>query len=634
MRREAIAAAFCALLLASLSTFADERIPPARDTPYSGTLTLNVDATDLDHRLFRVRETIPVKPGPLTLLYPQWLPGNHAPRGPIDQLAGLQIKAGNQPIAWTRDPVNMYAFHVQVPAGATSLELEFQFTSPHATNLGRIVMTAEILGVQWEKMLLYPAGHYVSRIPFVATLKLPADWQYATALETETRDGATVKFKPTTLETLADSPLFAGKHFTRVDLDPGAKVPVHLNVVGDSADEVVIKPDQLNAHRKLVREAITVFGSRHFDHYEFLLAVSDNFSGIGLEHHRSSENGVDRGYFKEWDKQEADRNLLPHEMTHSWNGKFRRPADLWTPNFNVPMQNSLLWVYEGMTQYWGHVLSARSGLWSADFTRGAFASLAATLEERRQGREWRDLEDTTNNPITNSRRGLSWTSWQRPEDYYNEGALIWLDADTKIRELTKDQRSLDDFAKAFFGINDGSYVVSTYTFDDVVRTLNAVAPFDWAGFLRERIKGHGPHAPLDGITRGGWKLVYKDEPSEFSRKVQTADKFTDLGYSIGVVIDKDAKLTEVIWNGPAFKAGLIPGGQLIAVNEREYNADLLKQAIKDARDKKAPLELLVKTQDRFRTVKIDYTGGPRYPHLERVEGQPDRLGAIFKARTK
>jgi predicted metalloprotease with PDZ domain len=280
------------------------------------------------------------------------------------------------------------------------------------------------------------------------------------------------------------------------------------------------------------------------------------------------------------------------------------------------------------------VLAARSGLWSEGFSRAALAAAAATLDERRPGREWRDLEDTTNAPITNARRGLSWTSWQRPEDYYNEGLLIWLDADTQLRELTGDRRSLDDFARAFFGIDNGSYLVSTYTFDDVVRTLNGIAPFDWAGFLRERIKGHGPRAPLDGIARAGWKLVFKDEPSEYTQKMQTTSKITDLAYSVGVVIDKDSKLTEVIWNSPAFKAGLVPGTQLIAVNEREYSTDLLKQAIREARDKKAPLELLVKRHDRYRTVKIDYSGGPRYPQLERIAERPDRLSAIFKPRTK
>jgi predicted metalloprotease with PDZ domain len=426
-----------------------------------------------------------------------------------------------------------------------------------------------------------------------------------------------------------DSPLFAGKYFTRVSLDDNAKGPVWLNVVGDSPSEIEIKPEQLAAHKKLVAEAVALYGSRHFDHYEFLLSISENFSGIGLEHHRSSENGVDRGYFKRWDDTAPSRSLLPHEMTHSWNGKYRRPADLWTPSYSVPMRNSLLWVYEGMTQYWGNMLSARSGLWSPEITRGAFAVAAAQLSERRQGREWRNLQDTTNQPIISPRSPVSWLSWQRPEDYYNEGAMIWLDADTKIRELSGDKRSLDDVAKAFFGVGDGSYVPNTYTFEDVVKALNSVQPFDWSRFLRDRLNGHGPGAPLDGIERSGWKLVYQDEPNEFGKKQQAEADVLDVTYSLGFLVDDEDELREVIWGSPAFKAGLTTSNKIIAVNGLEYSRDNLKDAIKA----KQPIDLLVKNQDRYRTVKVDYTGGPRYPVLQRIEGKPDRLSAIFKPRT-
>jgi predicted metalloprotease with PDZ domain len=631
MRLQSKIIGIAAFWLVGLQAFAAS-IPAPKNTAYPGTITLQVDASDLDRRIIRVRQTIPVKSGPLTLLYPKWLPGNHAPRGPIEALAGPLIQGGGKKIEWQRDPVDMYALHVRVPAGVSSLDLEFQYATPQSEAQGRVTVTQEIVGVQWEKALLYPAGHYSSRITFAPSLTLPEGWKFATALEADQQQGSTVRFKSTSLETLVDSPLFAGKHFTRVELDPGAAAPVWLNVVGDSAEEVVIKPEQLDVHRRLVKEAVTLFGSRHYDRYEFLLAVSDNFSGIGLEHHRSSENGVNRGYFKDWDAQEVERDLLAHEMTHSWNGKFRRPADLWTPSYNVPMQNSLLWVYEGMTQYWGQVLAARSGLWSEEYTRGSFASIAANLDQRRQGREWRDLQDTTNAPIVTARRPLSWVSWQRAEDYYVEGLLIWLDTDTKLRELTSDKRSLDDLSRAFFGINDGSWVPSTYTFDDVVKALNAVAPFDWAKFLRERLDGHGPGAPLQGLERGGWKLVYTAEPSEFTKKIQAANKIADFAYSVGFVVDKDNKLTDVVWDSPAFKAGLATQTKLIAVNGREYSNDLLKQAIRNAGEGKAPIELLVKNQDRYWTAKVDYSGGLRYPRLERIAGQPDRLAAILKAR--
>jgi predicted metalloprotease with PDZ domain len=633
MPRRLVALLCASFVLANSTAAIPATAPPPRNTPYPGTISLRVDATDLDRRLFSVRESLPVRPGPLTLFYPQWLPGNHAPRGPIEAFAGLTITAGEQRLAWTRDPLDVYTFKVQVPPGVHSLDLQFQFASPQNDVQGRIAMTPEILGVQWEKMLLYPAGHVASRITFEPSVTLPEGWRFATALETEGRDGDTVRFRPTTLETLVDSPLFAGKHFARFDLDPGAKTPVRLNVVGDSAAEVEVSPEQLDTHRRLLQEEYRLFGSKHFDHYDFLLAVSDNFGGIGLEHHRSSENGVKRGYFREWDKNAPVRDLLAHEMSHSWNGKFRRPADLWTPNYNTPMQTSLLWVYEGQTQYWGQVLAARSGLWSADIARGALASVAATLSEKRQGRAWRDLEDTTNQPIVTARRPLSWVSWQRTEDYYNEGLLIWLDVDTKLRELSGERRSLDDFARVFFGVHDGSYVPATYTFDDVVAALDAVAPFDWAHFLRERTEGNGPAAPLGGIERSGWRLVYREEPSELTRKQDALNDTTDLSYSLGLIVGKEAKLTEVVWQSPAFKAGVTTGGTLIAVNGIAYKSDLLKQAIREAKTNNAPIELLVKTLDRYRTLKVDYSGGLRYPHLERIESVPDRLSDIQKPRS-
>ncbi|MGH8209678.1 MAG: M61 family metallopeptidase, partial [Steroidobacteraceae bacterium] len=608
-------------------------IPPPRDIPYPGMLSLHVDATDLDRRIFRVHESVPVQPGDLTLFYPKWLPGVHAPGGPIEDLAGLVITAAGERINWTRDSLDVYAFHLRVPPHIKALDLEFQFVSPQrpAPN-ARVVVTPEILGVEWNTVLLYPAGYYVSRIAVAASLMLPSGWSYATALTTDRSEGGTVHFHTTSIETLVDSPLFAGVHFARVDLDPGANPPVHLDIFADSVDELDVTPERIALHRKLMQEAYQLFGSRHFDHYDFLLSISDNFGTTGLEHHRSSEDAVRRGYFKDWDKTAPGRYILPHELAHSWNGKFRRPAGLWTPNYNVPMQDDLLWVYEGQTNYWDRVLIARSGLWSEEFARASLASIAATSQDKRQGRAWRDLQDTTNQPVISHYRPQSWVSWERGQDYYNESVLLWLDADTKIRELTAGKRSLDDFARAFFGIDNGSYVPVTYTFDDVVRALNAIAPNDWAGFLRTRLDSHGPNAPLDGLTRAGWKLAFKEEPSEFLKKLDQANEATDLTYSIGLAVDKDAHITEVVWDSPAFKAGLTTAGTVVAVNGRVFTPDLLKQAVQGARDAKSPVELLVRSLDRFRTVRLDYSGGLRYPYLERIPNTEDRLAAILKPR--
>ena len=608
-------------------------IPVAQDVAYPGSITLKVDLSDLDRKIFTVHESIPVKPGPLTLLYPEWLPGNHAPRGPIDGLTGLLISTGGHPVEWVRDPVNVYAFHLQVPAGAKQLELEFEYASPLVRDQGRTTVTPDMLGLQWNTVVLYPAGFNATRISIAPSITLPEGWEFAGALDVEARRGANVHFKQTSLDSLVDSPLFAGRYFRSLDLDPGAKTPVHLNVFADSADTLEVRPQQLAAHHKLVLETYAMLGPPHFDRYEFLLAISDHFGDIGLEHHRSSENRRPPNYFLEWDKVAAGRDLLPHELSHSWNGKFRRPAGLATPDFNVPMHNSLLWVYEGLTNYLGAVLASRSGLWSEDFGRQSWASLAANMDRNRQGRAWRALEDTTEQPLITARRPLSWLSWQRTEDYYTEGELLWLDIDTRIRELTRDRKSLDDFAKAFFQV-PGASGVSTYTFADVMQALNAVAPFDWEKYLNERLYGHGPGAPLEGLTRGGWKLVFTENPSEYARSLEDQRKAVDFTYSLGFAVSAiTGTLTEVRWGGPAYEAGLTMGTLLVAVNGREYRAERLKSAVQLAKLNKQPIELIVKNLDRYKVVKLAYYDGLKYPVLQRVERTEDRLSAILKPHT-
>jgi predicted metalloprotease with PDZ domain len=609
------------------------QIPAPKDAPYSGTIHLNVDATDLERHIFNVKETIPVRGGePVVLLYPQWLPGNHSPSGRVDKIAGLLIYANGSRVEWVRDVVDMFALHVDVPAGATALEVNFQFTSAVGdANDGRVVMTPEMLNLQWNSVALYPAGYFARQIMVEAGVRLPQGWEFATALETAGNNGGVTTFKPVSFDTLVDSPMFAGRHFKRVDLDPGGATPVHLNIVADRADLLDAKPEQLEAHRVLVQQAYKLYGSHHYGHYEFLLALTDQMGGIGLEHHQSSENGVPPTYFTEWDKNADTRDLLPHEYTHSWNGKFRRPADLWTPNFNVPMRDSLLWVYEGQTQYWGYVLAARAGLISKQQALDAIAATAA-LYDHRVGREWKTLQDTTNDPIAAMRRPLPWRSWERSEDYYSEGELVWLDADTLIREKSGDQKSLDDFAHLFFGIDNGSFVTATYEFEDVVKALNAVQPYDWATFLRARLDSHGPGAPLDGLGRGGYKLIYTDTPSEFWKSAEARRKATDLTYSLGFAVGAESRLSDVLWGGPAYKSGLTIGTQLIAVNGIAFDPDGLKRAIKDSKSDGAPIELLVKNGNRFRTVKIDYHDGLRYPHLEREGTAPARLDQILAPR--
>jgi predicted metalloprotease with PDZ domain len=609
-----------------------QAVPKPLDKPYPGVIELRVDATNIGQKIFTVHERIPVKPGPVTLLYPQWRLGAHAPAdGALAQLAGLALSANRRRIEWLRDPLDMYAFHAAVPAGSSTLDIDFEFLSPLEGNQGAILVTPVMLAVHWESLLLYPAGYFARGITVRPSVTFPETWQFAGALEVAGHNGAETLFKPVDIEELVDSPLYAGKYFKRIDLDPGAKVPVTLAMVADAAENLEAAPKQIDAHRALVQQAYKLFGSHHYDHYDFLMALSDEFGFSGLEHHQSGENGVRPSYFSDWDHQQSWRsNLVSHEFIHSWDGKFRRPADQLTPNFNLAMQDSLLWVYEGATSYWGHVLGARSGLVEAAQMRDSLAATAA-LYDHRVGRRWRSLADTTNEPIINHRRPLGWMSYQRAEDYYSEGELIWLDADTKIRELSADRRSLDDWARNFFGVENGRHRPLGYTFNDVVQSLNAVQPYDWQGFFSARLQGHGPGAPLDGLARSGWKLVYSDTPTDFFKDVEAYRKIADFYYSLGFNLDATGRVAEVLWDGPAFRAGLSEGFTVVAVGGSAYKPELLRSAVTAAKSEHRPIELLVKRADRFETVRIDYTEGLRYPGLARIEGAPDRLEEIFRA---
>ena len=607
-------------------------IAAPKDRAYPGEIRLAVDAADLERRIVHVHETLSGVGADTVLLYPKWLPGTHAPEGPIDRLAGIRITAKGAPVAWSRDAVDVYAFHVHPARGVKSIDIDFDYLSPTSPKVGAIEITRDILLLEWNALVLYPAGYYARQIPVEARLTLPVDWKFGSALETAPASGGEIQFKRVSLNTFIDSPVYAGRYTTRLDLDPTGAVPVHLDLFADRPQLLEVSPEQLQAHRNLVQQAYKVFGSHHYSHYDFLYSLSDQVQQNGLEHHQSSEDGSDPEAFTEWNKTAYDRDLLPHEFTHSWNGKFRRPADLWTPNYNVPMQDSLLWVYEGQTQYWGQVLTARSGLWTQQQALDQLA-LTAAYYEVQAGRRWRALQDTTNDEVINPRRPMSWRSWQRFEDYYSEGQLIWLDADTLIRERSQGKRSLDDFARAFFGIDDGSFTTVTYTFEDVVKALNTVEPYDWAAFLRERLDSIGKPVPFDGLRRGGYKLVFTDAPSDLLKAHDDQSKRVNLLFSIGVELDdKDGTVLEVLWGSAAFKAKLTENSVILAVNGAGYTADVLKDAIRSAKATTLPIELIVKTGDRFRVLTLDYHDGLRYPHLEREPSTPPLLDDILAAR--
>jgi predicted metalloprotease with PDZ domain len=607
-------------------------IEAPRDVPYPGVMRLEVDSTDLDHRIYHIRQTIPVSsPGPMILLYARWIPGTHSPDGPLHNYAGLKISAAGKTVKWTRDTADVYAFHVDVPPGAKTLDIEAQYLTPVESSQGGAAMTREMLRLNWYATALYPAGHFTRQIQIDASLKLPEGWQFATALETASTAQSVTVFKTVSFETLVDSPVFAGKHFKKIDLDPGGRSRVTLNLMADEPEFLEVSPKVLDIHRELVRQADKLYGARHFDHYDFLLSLSDRLATSGIEHQRSSDNGTDPKYFTTWDTAFISRDLLPHEYNHSWNGKYRRPADLWTPNFNVPMRDSLLWVYEGQTQYYGQVLQTRAGFLTKQQALDNLAGTAAAYDVR-AGRTWRNLQDTTNDPIIASRRNIPWTSWQRSEDYYQEGQLLWLDVDTLIRQRSGGRRSLDTFARAFFGINDGDWGQATYTFEDVVRALNDVERYDWTTFLRSRLDETTPRAPLDGLERGGYRLVYNETPTDFAKANEARRKVTDLTYSLGAVVDSTGKFTSVMWDGPVFRAGLTTAVQIVAVNNVAFDGEKLKAAVKATKENGPPVELLIKQGELYRSIKIDYHGGLRYPRLERINGTPALLDDILDRR--
>lgn len=603
-----------------------DTIATPKDVDYPGTIQLTVDASDVTRAIFKVHEHVPVSgAGDFVMLYPKWLPGNHSPTGQINKVAGFHATANGHELKWVRDDLDVYAFHIAVPQGVTAVDIDFQYLSPTDRNQGRVVATPDLASIEWIANSMYPAGYYVRDIPVQASVVVPTGWKVATALRPSGQSGSRIDYPVTSYEILMDSPLIAGAHYRAIPLSPD----VTLDVMADNEAELAISPEQLAVHKKLVEQAVKNFGAQHYDHYDFLFTISDYLGGQGLEHHRSSEDGVDRGYFKDWDMKLRDRNLLPHEYSHSWDGKFRRAADLWTPDYRTPMQDSMLWVYEGQTQFWGYVLGARSGMLSKQDTLDAIAATAAAYSLGTPGRTWRPLIDTTNDPIIARRAPQPWRSWMRSEDYYSEGELMWIDVDRIIRQQSGGKRSINDFAKAFFGMRDRDYGELTYTLDDVINTLNRVQPYDWRGYLQRKVYSIAPEAPLDGINQGGYKLVYTAEATKWIKSGEKNGKNNELTYSGGFVVGNDGHVSSVLWDSPAFNAGLTVGSQIVAVNGRNFSGDAIKDAIKAAAGNGPAPQLLIHDGDVYKTVTLDWHGGLRYPALQKVGKGPGTLDALL-----
>jgi predicted metalloprotease with PDZ domain len=573
-----------------------------------------------------------VSAGPLTLEYPQWIPGDHRPTGPIDNLAGIMVRANGQDLPWRRDDVDMYGIHVDVPAGVSQLEVSLDFlATPGDTGSDEDGGTsANMTVLEWNSVVLYPAHIPVGQIPIAASLTVPPDWKLGTALSVAAQNEAETSFAPVSVEQLVDSPVITGRYFREFPLAPEITPKHYLDVAGDAADDIDLKPEYLAAVNKLVRETGPLYASRHYETYHFLLSLSDIVREEGLEHHQSSDNGIEKKGVADAKLAILNAELLPHEFTHSWNGKYRRPIGLATPDYATPQKGDLLWVYEGMTQYWGDVLAARSAFWTPEVYREALAWSAARLNVK-PGRTWRNLEDTAIAGQVLRGSHEYYANWRRGQDYYQEGELLWLDADTTIRRLTHDQKSLNDFCVKFLALGGNTPPrVVPYDFDEIVADLNAIAPYDWRTFLTERLNSHSAHAPLDGIEHGGYRLTYGTEPTEYEEAYLYKYKQTDAWFSAGLMVDTTGNIDDVRIDSAAFQAGLGPGTKVIAINGHGYTGDVLKQAIRDAKGTTAPLELIVSNDNEFRTVRLNYHDGEKYPRLERVQGTPDLLDQILK----
>lgn len=589
-------------------------------------ITITADLSEASRKLWHADISIPVQPGAVTLTAAKWIPGTHMPSGPIDNITGVIFRANGQTLAWRRDDVGLYAFHVTVPPGVSTLDV-------HLDAIVTARVSDNLAMLEWEKLMLYPAGTPVRDIQIQPSIKVPSGWGIGTALTPTGTDGSTTHFAPVTLEMLEDSPILTGKYFKEIPLAPDVTPKHFLDVAGDAPADIELRPQFLTAVNNLVHEAGAMYSSHHYNSYHFLLTLSDFAGGEGLEHHQSSDNGVGEKGFADDEHALVEADLLPHEFTHSWNGKFRRPAGLATPDYATPMQGELLWVYEGMTEYLGDVLAARSGFRTPDQYREDLAFTAASLDNR-PGRTWRNTEDTAVAASILRGGNPAWSNWRRGQDYYQEGELLWLDVDTTIRQLTHDKKSLHDFLVLFVGKGgDTVPMVVPYTFDELAKTLNEVVPYDWAGFLHERITTLNPHANLAGIEHGGYRLVYTDTPTSYERAILSMVGNIDGWFSAGLRIRSDGTISDVRVYSAADEAKFAPGQKILAVNGRIFSADTFRDALKQAKGRQEPIHFIVQSDTYIYPIDLNYHEGEKYPKFQRIEGSPALLDDILKPMT-
>ncbi|HMC29483.1 MAG TPA: M61 family peptidase [Candidatus Angelobacter sp.] len=623
------------LCLVPLATFAQKRQPqPAASAP-AQPIKLMVDATHAPEKILHAQLQIPVAAGEVKLVFPKWIPGEHGPTGPITDLTGVKFFANGQRLQWRRNLDEMYEFHVTVPQGVSTLEatLDLVMPAPPEGFSSGASATTQLNMLSWNQVVLYTPGPKTDDIPIVASLKLPAGWKFGTALPVASEAAGQINFQQVSLTTLVDSPVLAGAHFRRIPLTPEGPIQHYIDEVSDGDAALQMPQPTIDQYKRLIAETGALYSARHYREYHFLLTLSDHTAHFGLEHHESSDDRVAERTMIDDDARWLSASLLPHEMTHSWNGKYRRPKGLATPDYQQPMEGDLLWVYEGLTQYLGEILAGRAGLWTKQQFLDEAAETAASLDHT-PGRSWRPLQDTAAAAQLLYGALPQFESWRRSVDYYPEGFLIWLEADTIIRQQTNGQKSMNDFCHIFHGGGNTPPKVITYTFDDVVNTLNQVTPHDWKKFLRDRLDSYGPGAPLGGITNSGWKLVYDENPSEFTKAMEHVRKFVDARFSIGLALDDKGGIHDVIYDSPAWKAGIAPGTTLVAVNGRKFDPDLLRDDLKAGKGNGLNLELLVMNGDYYKTFTLHYHDGEKYAHLVRDESKPDMLSEIIKPVAK
>ena len=594
----------------------------------SGEIQLTVDATAVPLGLVKTHMVVPVHPGPMTFYYPKWIPGEHGPDGPVSNVTGLFFHADGKLVPWQRDKLDVFTFHVDVPEGATRLDVDFDYIEPQGGGFatGAPSSSDKLVVISWNQNVLYPAGTPADEIMYRPRLILPRGWQSGTPLPEESHAGDEIIFKPVALDRLVDSPVISGEYYRAINITPPGE-PVHheFDLVADSEAALAVTPDTIQKMTNLVAESGALFGARHYRDYHFLLTLSDHVAHFGLEHNECNDSRLPERALIGPDANMMLGGLLSHEFMHSWNGKFRRPADLATPEYETPMQDDLLWVYEGLTDYLGPMLAARSGLWTPEQYHEYLASIAADLGPGTPGRTWRDLQDTATG-IPGVHGGGGWANWRRGSDYYPEGDLLWLEVATIIHQQSNGEKSIDDFCHLFHGGANNGPEVKPYTFDDVVSALNQIAPYDWARFFHERLTSLSPESPQGGIENGGWKVVFSAKPPLAGLRGGNPGQ----GFSLGLRLGRDGMVSDSIVGGPAYKAGVTSGMTIAGVNGRVYTPDILEDAIKAAQNNAEPIRLLVIDQDYYKDVEVDYHGGDRYPHLERVESKPDYLDDLIK----